>query len=73
MKQKSGPDKAPAEQVMKDIRRQTRQHYSAEEKIPSCLRDCGREEHLRADPPAIMEAKLTFGPEHQFLIDHSNG
>ena len=33
MKQKSGPDKAPAEQVMKDIRRQTRRQYSAEEKI----------------------------------------
>jgi len=33
MKQKSGPDKAPAEQVLKDIRRQTRRQYSAEEKI----------------------------------------
>jgi transposase len=33
MKQKSGPDKAPAEQVVKDIRRQTRRQYSAEEKI----------------------------------------
>jgi len=33
MKQKSGPGKAPAEQVLKDIRRQTRRHYSAEEKI----------------------------------------
>ncbi len=32
MKQKSGPDKAPAEQVLKDIRRQTRRQYSAEEK-----------------------------------------
>jgi hypothetical protein len=29
MKQKSGPDKAPAEQVVKDIRRQTRRQYSA--------------------------------------------
>ena len=28
MKQKSGPDKAPAEQVLKDIRRQTRRQYS---------------------------------------------
>ena len=28
MKQKSGPDKAPAEQVRKDIRRQTRRQYS---------------------------------------------
>jgi transposase len=33
MKQKSGPSKAPAEQVLKDIRRQTRWQYSAEEKI----------------------------------------
>ena len=32
MKQKSGPDKAPAEQVLKNIRRQTRRQYSAEEK-----------------------------------------
>jgi hypothetical protein len=36
MKQKSGPGKAPAEQVLKDIRRQTRRQYSAEEKIPHC-------------------------------------
>ena len=33
MKQKSGLGKAPAEQVLKDIGRQTRRHYSAEEKI----------------------------------------
>ena len=33
MKQKPGPGKAPAEQVLKDIRRQTRRQYSAEEKI----------------------------------------
>ena len=33
MKQKSGPVKASAEEVLKDIRRQTRRHYSAEAKI----------------------------------------
>ncbi|WP_166443696.1 hypothetical protein [Rhabdaerophilum calidifontis] len=33
MRQKSGPDKAPAEQVVKDIRRATRRQFSAEEKI----------------------------------------
>lgn len=33
MKRKSGPGKAPAEQVLKDVSRQTRRHYSAEEKI----------------------------------------
>ena len=40
MKQKSVSDKAPAEQVLKDIRRQTRRQYSAEEKT----------EHLRGAP-----------------------
>jgi transposase len=33
MRQKSGPVKAPAEQVVKAIRRATRKQYSAEEKI----------------------------------------
>ena len=33
MRQKSGPVRMPAEQVMKDIRRTTRQHFSAEDKI----------------------------------------
>jgi transposase-like protein len=33
MRQKSGPVKEPAEQVVKDIRRATRRQFSAEEKI----------------------------------------
>jgi transposase len=33
MRQKPSPTKEPAEQVLKDIRRATRKHYSAEEKI----------------------------------------
>ena len=33
MRQTSGPAKEPAEQVVKDIRRATRKHYSAEDKI----------------------------------------
>src|SRR3984885_12174786 len=33
MRQKSGPDKAPAEDAIKDIRRATRRHFSAEDKI----------------------------------------
>ena len=33
MRQKPGPAKEPAEQVVKDIRRAIRKHYSAEEKI----------------------------------------
>ncbi|MDR6305376.1 hypothetical protein GGQ85_003098 [Nitrobacter vulgaris] len=37
MKQKSGPGKASAEQVLKDIRRQTRRQHSAEEKFHADL------------------------------------
>ena len=33
MRQKSGPAKAPAEQVVREIRRVTRRHFSAEDKI----------------------------------------
>ena len=33
MRQTSGPAKEPAEQVVKDIRRATRRHFSAEDKI----------------------------------------
>jgi transposase len=53
MRQKSGPDKAPAERFVKDIRRATRRHFSAHDKIRIVLvglRDvesiaelCGRE------------------------------
>lgn len=47
MKQKYGPGKAPAEQVLKDIRRQTRRHYSAEEKIRIVLEGLRGEENTR--------------------------
>ena len=46
MKQKSGPDKVPAEQVVKDIRRQTRRQYSAEEKIRIVLEGLRGEENI---------------------------
>ena len=46
MKQKSGPDKAPAERVVKDIRRQTRRQYSAEEKIRIVLEGLRGEESI---------------------------
>jgi hypothetical protein len=52
MKQKSGPDKAPAEQVVKDIRRQTRRQCSGGTKDPHCAgRIARRGEHLGALPP----------------------
>ena len=33
MRQKSGPEKQPAQDAIKDIRRATRRHFSAEDKI----------------------------------------
>ena len=48
MRQKSGTGKAPAEQVIKDIRRATRKQYSAEEKIRIVLEGLrGEEIHER--------------------------
>ena len=41
MRQKSGPEKQPAEDAIRDIRRATRRHFSAEEKIPSYWKGCG--------------------------------
>ena len=46
MKQKSGPEKVPAEQVLKTIRRQTRRQYSAEEKIRIVLEGLRGEESI---------------------------
>lgn len=46
MRQKSVPDKAPAEQVMKDIRRATRRQFSAEEKIRIVLEGLRGEESI---------------------------
>ena len=46
MKQKSGSGKAPAERVLKDIRRQTRRQYSAEETIRIVLEGLRGEENI---------------------------
>src|SRR5580765_8626962 len=46
MKQKLGPARAPAEQVVKDIRRATRRHFSAEEKIRVVLEGLRGEESI---------------------------
>ncbi len=48
MRQKPGTGKAPAEQVIKDIRRATRKQYSAEEKIRIVLEGLRGEESIAA-------------------------
>ena len=52
MRQKSGPEKAPAEQVVKDIRRATRRQFSAEEKIRIVLEGRARRREYRRTVPA---------------------
>ena len=46
MRQKSGPDKLPAEDAIRDIRRATRRHFSAEEKIRIVLEGLRGEESI---------------------------
>ncbi|PTM41563.1 transposase [Bosea sp. 124] len=46
MRQKSGPEKAPAEQVVMDIRRATRRQFTAEEKIRIVLEGVRGEESI---------------------------
>jgi Transposase len=44
--QKSGPEKQPAEDAIRDIRRATRRHFSAEEKIRIVLEGLRGEESI---------------------------
>ncbi|MDH3668802.1 MAG: IS3 family transposase, partial [Paracoccaceae bacterium] len=46
MRQKSGKQRATTEQVVKDIRRRTRKHHSAEEKIRIVLEGLRGEESI---------------------------
>jgi transposase-like protein len=46
MRQKSGPAKTPAEAVLNDIRRATRRHFSAEDKIRIVLEGLRGEEGI---------------------------
>ncbi len=48
MRQKAGPQKAPAEQVIQDIRRATRKHHGAEDKIRIVLEGLRGEESIAA-------------------------
>ena len=81
MKQKSGTDKAPAERVVKDIRRQTRRQSSAEEKIRIVLEGLRGEENIselcRREGIAAMVAEnygnhhFEASPSQCLLVDRS--
>jgi methylphosphotriester-DNA--protein-cysteine methyltransferase len=73
MKQKSGPDKAPAEQVLKDIRRQTRRQYSAEEKIRIVLGGIAWiGEHLRVQRATERLAECSSVTTIAFELGYEN-
>ena len=63
MRQKSGTEKAPAEKVIKDIRRVTRKLYGAEEKIRIVLEGLQGEESIAAlcRREEIAESQLSPG------------
>ena len=67
MKQKSGPDKAPAEQVLKNIRRQTRRQYSAEEKIRIVLEGLRGEDISELCRREGIAASMYYGWSKEFL------
>ena len=54
----AGPEKAPAERVVKDIRRQTRRQYSAEEKIRIVLEGLRGEENISEALPPGRHGRL---------------
>ena len=60
MRTKTLFSKAPSEQVVKDIRRATRKHYSAEDKIRIVLEGLRGEDSFAA-VKALHKASITLG------------
>jgi transposase len=68
MKQTSGPAKAPAETVVKDIRRATRRHFSAEEKIRLVLEGLRGEDSIaELCRRAGITSSMYYGWSKEFL------
>ena len=62
------PVKAPAEEVLKDIRRQTRRHYSAEDKIRIVLKGLRGEESIaELCRRERIAASMYYGWSKEFL------
>ena len=65
MRQKSGPEKQPAEEAIKDIRRATRRHFSAEEKIRVVLE--GQESIAELCRREGIASSMYYGWSKEFL------
>jgi hypothetical protein len=60
MRQKTGPQTSAAESVIKDIRRATRKHHSAEEKIRIVLEGLRGEDSIAAIYAAVKTLPKAF-------------
>ena len=67
MRQRSGPEKQPAEEAIKDIRRATRRHFSAEEKIRVVLEGLRGEGHCRQKNREGIASSMYYGWSKEFL------
>ena len=69
MRQKSGPERQPAEDAIRDIRRATRRHFSAEEKIRIVLEGLRGEESIaelcRRESRSSMARSLRHAVRHE--------
>src|SRR5215203_836968 len=68
MRQEPEPVKAPAERIVKDIRRATRRHFAAEEKIRVVLEGrCGEESIAKLCRREGIASSMYYGWSKEFL------
>ena len=67
MKQKSGPDKAPAEKVLKDIRRQRVGSIRRKRRSALCCKDCAARRTYRSLSPGSHRRLDVYGWSKEFL------
>ena len=72
MRRKSGPEKQPAEDAIRDIRRATRRHFSAEEKIRIVLEGLRGEESIAAERMSF-DTRSGFAAEKRALAKSGHG
>ena len=70
MRQQTRPLKEPAEKVVQDIRRATRKHYSAEEKIRIVLEGLRGEDSIAILPAKMLPIALLMSSSYLSSTHH---